>query len=269
MICHKCRANRKRSLTLTIKRYAQTDEPREGDIVFRLKGKDYTSKCHVTQYGYEYEEDQIITLQQATRGNNGGINIVIIGSGYDARDISEGKLLEDMKEGVEHFFGIEPYTTYREYFNVYTAIPLSTETGVGTVNSIRYNRFNTTYTYGGVGLKCDYDAVFDYAMKAPTVNSGNLDQTLIIVIPNSTDYGGICQMWESGAAIAFCPKSDYGYPLDSRGVMQHEAGDTVSENLPTNISITMHLSMRADARVAVMWMLSTLQNHWVGMTISN
>ncbi len=213
----------KTELTLTIKRYAQTDEPREGDIVFRLKGKDYTSKCHVTQYGYEYEEDQIITLQQATRGNNGGINIVIIGDGYDARDISEGKLLEDMKEGVEHFFGIEPYTTYREYFNVYTAIPLSTETGVGTVNSIRYNRFNTTYT-GGVGLKCDYDAVFDYAMKAPTVNSGNLDQTLIIVIPNSTDYGGICQMWESGAAIAFCPKSDYGYPLDSRGVMQHEAG---------------------------------------------
>lgn len=213
----------KTELTLTIKRYAQTDEPREGDIVFRLKGKDYTSKCHVTQYGYEYEEDQIITLQQATRGNNGGINIVIIGDGYDARDISEGKLLEDMKEGVEHFFGIEPYTTYREYFNVYTAIPLSTETGVGTVNSIRYNRFNTTYT-GGVGLKCDYDAVFDYAMKAPTVNAGNLDQTLIIVIPNSTDYGGICQMWESGAAIAFCPKSDYGYPLDSRGVMQHEAG---------------------------------------------
>ena len=61
-------------------------------------------------------------------------------------------------------------------------------------------------------------------MKAPTVNSGNLDQTLIIIVPNSSDYGGICQMWESGAAIAFCPKSDYGYPLDTRGVIQHEAG---------------------------------------------
>ena len=91
------------------------------------------------------------------------------------------------------------------------------------MNKIRYNRFGTTYT-GGVGLRCDYDAVFDYALKAPTVTASNLDQTLIIIVPNSTDYGGICQMWTSGAAIAFCPKSTYGYPLDSRGVIQHEAG---------------------------------------------
>ena len=213
----------KTELTLTIKRFEQNTDSRQGDITFRLKGKDYTSNCHVTQYGYEYEEDQFLTLQKATRGNNGGINIVIMGDGYDAKDIASGEYLKDMKEEVEYFFGIEPYTTYRDYFNVYTAFPLSTETGVGTVNSIRYNRFNTTYT-GGVGLKCDYDEVFDYAMNAPTVNAGNLDESLIIIVPNSTDYGGICQMWASGAAIAFCPKSDYGYPLDSRGVMQHEAG---------------------------------------------
>ncbi|MDE5975511.1 MAG: M64 family metallopeptidase, partial [Muribaculaceae bacterium] len=145
------------------------------------------------------------------------------GDGYDAKEMSEGAYLADIKEGVEHFFGIEPYTTYRDYFNVYTAFPLSTETGVGSINTIRYNRFNTTYT-GGVGLRCDYDEVFRYAMNAPTVNAANLSQTLIIIIPNSTDYGGICQMWEDGSAIAFCPKSNYGYPLDSRGVMQHEAG---------------------------------------------
>ncbi|MCM1491277.1 MAG: leucine-rich repeat protein [Muribaculum sp.] len=213
----------KTELTLTIKRHEANNDQREGDVVFRLKGKDYTSRCHVTQYGYEYEEDQFLTLQTASRGNNGGINIVIMGDGYDAKDIASGQYLKDMKEEVEYFFGIEPYTTYRDYFNVYTAFPLSIESGVGTVNSIRYNRFNTTYT-GGVGLRCDYDEVFDYAMHAPTVNAGNLDQTLIIIIPNSTDYGGICQMWASGAAIAFCPKSDYGYPLDSRGVIQHEAG---------------------------------------------
>ena len=58
----------------------------------------------------------------------------------------------------------------------------------------------------------------------PTVNKDNLNQTLIIMTPNSTDYGGICQMWDDGSAIAFCPQSDYGYPLDSRGVIQHEAG---------------------------------------------
>lgn len=214
--------NKKSEITLTIKSTSAGDI-REGDVVFRLKDKDYTHTCHVTQYGYEYGEDEYLTLQKASKGNNGGINIVILGDGYDAKDIAGGEYLKDMKMQMENFFGIEPYTAYRDYFNVYTAFPLSTESGVGTINSIRYNRFGTTYT-GGVGLKCDYDDLVDYLLKAPTVDENNIDQTLAIVVPNSTDYAGICQMWYSGFAVAFCPKSDYGYPLDTRGVIQHEAG---------------------------------------------
>lgn len=215
--------NKKTEVTLTIKGMAKNADSRDGKVVFRLKDKDYTHECSVSQYGYEYGEDEWITLQKATKGNNGGINIVLLGDGFNAKDIASGKYLNDIKQEVEYFFGIEPYKTYRDYFNVYTAISLSTESGVGTVNTIRYNRFNTTFT-GGVGLKADYDEVFDYALGAPTVNKGNLNQTLIIMVPNSTDYGGICQMWEDGSAIAFCPQSTYGYPLDTRGVIQHEAG---------------------------------------------
>ena len=215
--------NKKTEVTLTIKGMAKNADSRDGKVVFRLKDKDYTHECSVSQYGYEYGEDEWITLQKATKGNNGGINIVLLGDGFSAKDIASGEYLDDIKQEVEYFFGIEPYKTYRDYFNVYTAIPLSTESGVGTVNTIRYNRFNTTFT-GGVGLKADYEEVFDYALGAPTVNKGNLNQTLIIMVPNSTDYGGICQMWEDGSAIAFCPQSTYGYPLDTRGVIQHEAG---------------------------------------------
>lgn len=215
--------NKKTEVTLTIKGMAKNADSRDGKVVFRLKDKDYTHECSVSQYGYEYGEDEWITLQKATKGNNGGINIVLLGDGFNAKDIASGKYLNDIKQEVEYFFGIEPYKTYRDYFNVYTAIPLSTESGIGTVNTIRYNRFNTTFT-GGVGLKADYDEVFDYALGAPTVNKSNLNQTLIIMVPNSTDYGGICQMWEDGSAIAFCPQSTYGYPLDTRGVIQHEAG---------------------------------------------
>ena len=213
----------KTEVTLTIKAMTQGSADRTGEIVFKLKDEEYTHKCTVTQYDYEYGEDEWLTLQKATRGNTGGINIVILGDGYDAKNISDGDYLANIQQEVEYFFGIEPYTTYRDYFNVYTAFPLSTETGVGTVNTIRYNRFNTTYT-GGVGLRADYDEIFDYALNAPTVTEQNLNQTLIIIVPNSTDYGGICQMWEDGSAIAFCPQSTYGYPLDSRGVIQHEAG---------------------------------------------
>lgn len=216
--------SKKTELTLTINEMTKgTTQGRTGEIVFKLKDKDYTTKCSVSQYDYEYGEDEIITIQKATKGNNGGINLVFLGDGYNAKDISEGEYMKAMREQVDNFFGIEPYKTYRDYFNIYTAIAVSPETGIGTVNTIRYAKFETTYT-GGVGLKCDYDAVFNYALRIPTVTKTNLNQSLIIITPNSTDYGGICQMWDDGSAIAFCPRSTYGYPLDTRGVIQHEAG---------------------------------------------
>lgn len=215
--------NKKTKVTLTINAMAKNGSSREGKVVFRLKDEDYTHECRVSQYGYEYGEDQWLTLQKATKGKKGGINIVLLGDGYDAKSIANGSYLRTMKQEMEYFFGLEPYTTYRGYFNVYTAFPLSTESGVGTVNTIRYNRFNTTFT-GGVELKADYDEIFAYALNAPTVTKANLNQTLIIMVPNTTEYGGMTQMWTSGAAIAFCPLSTYSYPLDTRGVVQHEAG---------------------------------------------
>ena len=215
--------NKKTEVTLTINAMAKNGSSREGKVVFRLKDEDYTHECRVSQYGYEYGEDQWLTLQKATKGKKGGINIVLLGDGYDAKSIADGSYLKTMKQEMEYFFGLEPYTTYRGYFNVYTAFPLSTESGVGTVNTIRYNRFNTTFT-GGVKLKADYDEIFAYALNAPTVTKENLNQTLIIMVPNTTEYGGMTQMWTSGAAIAFCPLSTYSYPLDTRGVVQHEAG---------------------------------------------
>ena len=215
--------NKKTKVTLTINAMAKNGTSREGKVVFRLKEEEYTHECRVSQYGYAYGEDQWLTLQKATKGKKGGINIVLLGDGYDAKSIADGSYLKTMKQEMEYFFGLEPNTTYRGYFNVYTAFPLSTESGVGTLNTIRYNRFNTTFT-GGVSLKADYDEIFAYALNAPTVTKENLNQTLIIMVPNTTEYGGMTQMWTSGAAIAFCPLSTYSYPLDSRGVIQHEAG---------------------------------------------
>lgn len=215
--------NKKAELTLTIKAMDKGSAPRIGEIVFKLKGKDYRHKCTVSQYDYQYAEDEIITKQKATKGNRGGINLIFLGDGFDAKDISEGKYMQAMDEQIENFFGIEPYKTYRDYFNVYTAIAVSPETGIGTINTIRYAKFETTFT-GGVGLKCNYDATFNYALRIPSVTKENLNESLIIMVPNSTDYGGICQMWDDGSAIAFCPMSTYGYPFDTRGVIQHEAG---------------------------------------------
>lgn len=214
--------SKKTELTLTVHERPQGGEDiRKGDIIFKLKDKYYTTTCSVSQYNYEYEEDEIITLQQASKGK--GVNLVFIGDGYDAEAISKGTYLKDMKQRVKDFFGVEPYATYRDYFTVYTAIPLSQEEGVGSVNRLRDTKFETTYT-GESGLKCNTDAVFDYVRRIPGMDSERLKQTLIILTPNTTSYGGITQMWNDGSAISICPKSTQAYPYDSRGIVQHEAG---------------------------------------------
>ena len=221
--CHldKTSGSKKTEVTLTIDALAKGQEPREDDIVFVLKDKGYTASCGVSQCSYDYDEDEVITLQKATRGN--GVNLVFLGDGYNNKDIANGTYLKDMKQQMEYFFGVEPYTTYRDYFNVYTAIALSQESGVGTVNTLCYSKFETTFT-GGASLQCNTNDVFKYALRMPTVNSGNLSKTLIVLTPNTTDYGGVTSMWADGSAIAITPKSADDYPYDSRGIVQHEAG---------------------------------------------
>ena len=213
----------KTALQLTFAQKPHDGSTRSGEVVFELDGKDYQTRLSVSQYDYQYAEDEIITLQSASKGN--GVNIVILGDGFNAKDISEGKLLRAMEETRDNFFSIQPYKAYKDYFNVYTAVPVSPESGIGTVNTIVQTRFNTA-SNGGVTRNGDddYYEVLQYACKAPTVNNDNINRTLVIMIPNTEDYGGVTYMWSDGTAIAYCPMSDYGYPLDFRGVIQHEAG---------------------------------------------
>ncbi len=216
--------SKKTELTLTINELAAGSATRTGEIVFKLKDEEYTHKCAVSQYDYQYAENSVITLQSATKGNAGGIDLVFLGDGYDAQDISSGLYMQDMQMQVENFFGVHPYKQYREYFNVYTAIALSPESGIGTLNTIKYSKFETTYTSGS-GLKCNEDAVFSYVLDMnTTVTEDNLNRALVILVPNSSLYGGITYMWGDGSAIAIAPKSDMAYPMDTRGILQHEAG---------------------------------------------
>lgn len=97
------------SLTLTISALPHGDGDREGDVIFRLDDKEYNCTFHVTQKDYAHPCDEWITLQQATKGNNGGINIVLLGDGYDLDRITDGSYLEDMKTVSKWFFDIEPY----------------------------------------------------------------------------------------------------------------------------------------------------------------
>ena len=199
----------------------QTYNGRSGEVVFLLDGKDYRSRIKVEQYDYTYGDGDVITNQTATVGN--GVNIVFMGDCFDAQDIATGKYINGINEAIEYFFAVEPYKTYRDYFNVYTVFGLSPDSGMGTVNTIREAKFGSQYMLNE-GVQTDGKVCFEYACKTPTVTPENIYQTPIVLIENSYEYGGVTQMWDDGSAIAICPMIDDEYPFDYRGVVQHEAG---------------------------------------------
>lgn len=211
----------KTEVVITVNELAKGNGNREGEVVFLLDGKDYRTRTTVQQYDYEYGDGDVITNQTATKG--GGVNIVFMGDCFDAKDISEGHYLNGINEAIGHFFAVEPYKSYRDYFNVYTIVGLSPDHGMGTVNTIREAKFGSQYTLGA-GIAPDETTCFEYACKAPTVTEANIPQTVVVLIENSNEYGGICYMWDDGSAIAICPMSEDDYPYDFRGLVQHEAG---------------------------------------------
>lgn len=192
---------------------------RAGEIVFLLDEKDYRTTMAVEQFDYQYGDGDVITLNEASNGD--GVDIVFLGDCYDAADIAAGNYLTDIQEAVGHYFDLEPYKTYKDYFNVYAVLGVSDDSGMGTLNTIKDAKFGSTFGENNL-VQPDMNECFEYACKAPI--DDNIAQTLIVLVENTTEYGGVCYMYGDGTAVACCPKSADAYPYDFRGIVQHEAG---------------------------------------------
>ena len=192
---------------------------RVGEIVFLLDDKDYRTTMTVEQFDYQYGDGDVITLNEATQGN--GVDIVFMGDCYDAADIAAGNYIADIQEAMGYYFDIEPYKTYKDYFNVYAVLGVSDDSGMGTLNTIKDAKFGSTFGEKNL-VQPDMNMCFEYACKAPI--NDNIAQTLVVLVENTTEYGGVCYMYGDGSAVACCPKSADAYPYDFRGIVQHEAG---------------------------------------------
>ena len=192
---------------------------RAGEVVFKLTDKDYTTSFTVEQYDSDYADGGVTILQEATTGP--GIDIVFIGDGYDAKDIAKGTFLTNAQNGCSSFFDLEPYNTYKEYFNVYAVTCQSDDSGIGTANTVIDTKFGSYFTQNRI-LPPAAGPCFEWAKKANP--SMDLTRSLAILLMNTSCYEGVTMMYGDGSAIACCPVSTNAYPYDFRGIVQHEAG---------------------------------------------
>ena len=212
-------------VTISFDEMARGNGNRADSLVFKPTAYDHYKVVKVDQYDFQYDNGDVITNQSATVGN--GVNIVFMGDCFDAKDIAEGSFEEIMNEAIEHFFAIEPYKTYRDYFNVYTVVCHSTDSGLPTTYTInKETLFGSQYAYGdgGFQLKINSEKCFEYACKAPTVSKVNLCQSPVVVILNSNAYGGYTYQWADNTALSVQCIMRNEYPFDFRGVIQHEVG---------------------------------------------
>ncbi|MBR5465361.1 MAG: leucine-rich repeat protein [Alistipes sp.] len=212
-------------VTITFDELAKGSGSRVDSLVFKPIEYDYQKVVQLNQYDSEYGDGDVITHQTATVGN--GVNIVFMGDCFDAKDIASGYYKEIMDEAIGYFFAVEPYTTYKDYFNVYTVIGHSPDSGLPTTYSINQeSKFGSQYAYGNDGFQFKFNDTecFEYACKVPTITKEDLNQTVVVLIENSNVYGGVTRMWYDNSAIAVCSIMRNDYPNDFRGVVQHEVG---------------------------------------------
>ena len=205
--------SKKTEVTVTVN--ANSGETREGKIVFKLKNQDYTTYTYVKQITTEVKEDQVLTLQTASKGSK-AVPIFLVGEGYDAQDIASGLYLNDMKEQMEHIFSVEPMKSYRDYFTVSTAIACSPESGVDGVRKFQSDDWRVSENH----------LVLKYAQQYGVGVKGNESNSTILVLRNSIRTGDnntiLYDKEHRGLAISWMAKSNDIYPFDQKGFILRE-----------------------------------------------
>ncbi|MET8850627.1 M64 family metallopeptidase [Amycolatopsis sp. NPDC004625] len=144
---------------------------------------------------YAGEPAGTVTEVQVTGPVAQRFNLVVLGDGYTAAE--RPKFLADVERHVSTLWSLEPFKSYRSYFNVYAVSIPSPESGVDCDPSLDAPRRNTPLNMGFWGgcnpqsvqrlLTVDDAAAQRYADLVPGTAAANRQ---ILALGNSTTYGG-------------------------------------------------------------------------------
>lgn len=183
---------------------------------FAYKGDEVTL-YESTDYSKDGEVKQLLT---ATKGD--GIDLVLMGDAYSDRLIADGTYDQTMQTAMEKFFEVEPYKSFRDYFNVYSVTAVSKNEVYNLVSSTAFaGYFGAETLVGGNDQRAFY-----YAQQA--IGEERMDDALVVVLMNSTEYAGTCYMysptvgdWGDGVSVSYFP---VGEDSESLGrLIHHEA----------------------------------------------
>ncbi|MEU9253026.1 M64 family metallopeptidase [Streptomyces sp. NPDC048270] len=153
------------------------------------------------------------------------LDVVVIGDGYTAAELD--RFHSDARQKWEEVTAVEPYTTYRNLFNVWTVDAVSRESGVSgdpAPATVRDTALGSYFWCEEIErLLCvDQPKVDAYVAKAPEAD-------LVIVLANSAKYGGAGYN-EPSAALGYegISTASAGHPKSGQ-VAIHETGHSLGK----------------------------------------
>ncbi|MFD7910008.1 M64 family metallopeptidase [Streptomyces sp. NPDC059752] len=153
------------------------------------------------------------------------LDVVVIGDGYTAAELA--RFHTDAEQKWAEVTAVEPYTTYRNLFNVWTVDAVSHDSGVSgdpDPATVRDTALGSYFWCEGIErLLCvDQPKVDAYVAKAPAAD-------LVIVLANSAKYGGAGYN-EPSATLGYegISTASAGHPKSGQ-VAIHETGHSLGK----------------------------------------
>ena len=184
-----------------------------------------------------YTNGQKVLLNQATAsGCSNYFNIVILGDGYQKKDLAVGgKFEKSARSAMDSFFSIEPYKTFMNRFNVYMVAYESTDEGTDIKSSgINKDTYFGSYCQGG-GNTAAYVADPAPVINAVKAAAGSGDaqyyRSIAILLVNTDENAGSTgypfRDYKSGFANGYASFAIAVLAANStgtNGLVKHEAG---------------------------------------------
>lgn len=182
------------------------------DAVIHQKGGNRLSFSMYESSDYSMD-GTIFTLQRHTAGK--GLKLVILGEAYSDRLIADGTYREDAEAAMEAFFSEEPYTSFRNYFDVYGINVVSRNEVLGENTA-----FQTSYEFDRNTFETNPAKAVEYISRMAETDYTAADVTSIVLMNTDAGFRSNCWMYSDGFSAAFCKVGDDEESL--RSLIHHE-----------------------------------------------
>ncbi len=172
------------------------------------------------------DDNSTIKFMSATASAPKPVTIAVIPDGFTQAEMRSYEMLA--KSAMNTLFSVEPFKSYKEYFNVYIMKVASNESGARITDGTSAEQNRDCYFGSAWGkdsysnMAADDDKIFDFVKEnCPDIKIDHyhtIDEVPVLVIINDSRYGGINWTYTTGRAYCMAPytfnggRISWGYP---------------------------------------------------------